>query len=215
MNPFAARVVRGAYDEVSADYAEAFANDLDQLPVDRAVLDAAMARLDGRGPVLDIGCGPGQVGAYLARGGSQVLGVDLSPGMLRVAKSRGTPSHLVCADMRLLPIRSGSCAGAVAYYSVQHLPRAHIGDLFKEVRRVLAPTALIVLATHLGEGEVYSGALLGHTFEPVGGTLYRESELPSLLTNHSFVIHDISYRDPLPHEHQSRRIYLTATLGDT
>jgi hypothetical protein len=105
--------------------------------------------------------------------------------------------------------------GAFAYYSVQHLPRGHIGDLFNEIRRVLAPTALMVLATHIGEGEVSSGALLSHTFEPVGSTLYSESELPSLLTNRSFVIHDISYRDPLPHEHQSRRLYLTAILHDT
>ncbi len=215
MDPFAPRAVGGAYDQVAADYAEAFADDLERLPVDRAVLDAALARLAGRGPVLDIGCGPGQVGGYLAGGGAQIIEVDLAPAMLRLASDRGATSSLVCADMRSVPLRSGSCAGAVAYYSVQHLPRADIGPLFDELRRVLAPRGLVVVATHLGEGEVYSSSLLGHTFEAVGGTLYREAELPALMTDHSFVVDDISYRDPLPHEHQSRRIYLTATRADT
>ena len=122
--PFEPKTVRAAYDKVAEDYAAAFAGDLDRLPVDRAVLDAAAERLTGEGPVLDVGCGRAQIGESLADRGVPVIGVDLAPRMLVVARRRTPNLRLACADMRSLPIRSRSCSGAVAFYSIQHLPRA-------------------------------------------------------------------------------------------
>jgi SAM-dependent methyltransferase len=210
VEPFAPHVIGDAYDAVASDYEGAFADDLDRLPVDRAALDAVVDRLSGRGPVLDVGCGPGQVGAYLAARGLQVVGVDLAPAMLGVASRRAPERGFVAADMQSLPIGTGSCAGVVAFYCVQHVRRDAIGALFGEFRRALAPGGIVVLATHLGEGEVYSGSLLGHEFEPVGGTLYADGELQQELTAQSFVVERAAYRDPLPHEHQTNRIYLVA-----
>ena len=40
------------------------------------------------GPVLDVGCGTGRVAARLAEGGHEVVGVDLSAPMLRLAEER-------------------------------------------------------------------------------------------------------------------------------
>jgi ubiquinone/menaquinone biosynthesis C-methylase UbiE len=213
MDPFAVRAVRAAYDTVAEDYADAFAGDLDRLPVDRAVLDAAIERWDRsdrRGPVLDVGCGPAQVGDHLARAGVPLIGLDLAPAMLRVAKERATRVSLAAADMRRLPLRTRACAGAVAFYAIQHVPRLAIGDVFAELHRVLVPDGFLVVAAHLGEGDVISTEFLGHAIEPVGGALFAEAELTEALDAGSFVIDDTSYRDPLPHEHQTRRIYLTA-----
>jgi SAM-dependent methyltransferase len=172
VEPFAAKAVRGAYDAVAQDYADAFAGDLERTPLDQAILDTAVDRLAGRGPVVDVGCGPGQVGDYLAVRGLQVVGVDLAPGMLSVARGRTANVALACANMLSLPLRSGSCCGAVAFYSLQHLPRATVGDLFGEFRRILTWDGVVILATHLGEGEVSVSDFLGHTVEPFGGTFY-------------------------------------------
>jgi SAM-dependent methyltransferase len=200
---------------VADDYMAAFADDLEQLPVDRAVLDAVLGRLTGQGPMLDVGCGPAQVAAYLADRGVPVIGVDLAPRMLEVARRRSASLPLVCADMRRLPIRSRSCSGAAMFYSLQHLPRAVIGDVFGEVRRVLAPGGVLLLATHIGEGEVYLSEFLGHNLDPVGGTLHAREELERALIRESFMLEDVRHRDPLPHEYQSRRMYLTARLAET
>lgn len=62
MEPFDASVVRAAYDTVAEDYAEAFAGDLLQLPLDRQVLDTFIAPIAAGESVLDLGCGPGPVG---------------------------------------------------------------------------------------------------------------------------------------------------------
>lgn len=50
---------------------------------DRSVLDRA------RPPVLDIGCGPGRLGAELAARGIPALGIDVSAAAVRMAVSRG------------------------------------------------------------------------------------------------------------------------------
>lgn len=213
LGAFHPATVRAAYDKVAEDYAVAFADDLEQLPVDRAVLDAGMRRLTSQGPVLDVGCGPAQMAGYLADRGVRVIGVDLAPGMLDVARCRTVSLCLACADMRSLPVRSRSCSGATMFYSLQHLPRAAIGDVFGELRRVLVRGGILLLASHLGEGEVYLSGFLGHHIDPLGGTLHAQDELERALITESFVLEEIWHRDPLPHEHQSKRIYLIARLA--
>ena len=49
----------------------------------------------------------------------------------------------------------------------------------------------------------------------VGGTLYREDELLVALDTQSFVVESVQRRGPLPHEHNSERIYLSCRRADT
>jgi len=213
MDPFDAAAVRAAYDVAAEDYAEAFADDLLRLPVDRAVLDSVAERLGGSSPVLDLGCGPGQVGKYLTERGLRVVGLDLALQMLFVARRRTGNYSLACGDMRSAPFGSESFSGVVAFYSIHHLPRSALGATLTEIRRILKPAGLLVVATHLGESEVYSGEFLGHKIETVGGTLYGKDELPNALENKSFVVEEVRYRDPLPDERESKRIYVTSRLS--
>ncbi len=205
--------MRAAYDVTAEDYAEAFADDLLRLPIDREVLDSVAERLSGDSLVLDLGCGPGQVGQYLAERRIRVVGLDLALQMLLVAWRRTGNRNLACGDMRSAPFGSESFSGVVAFYSIHHLPRSALGSALTEIRRILKPAGLFVVATHLGESEVYSSEFLGHRIGTVGGTLYRKDELLDELQNQSFVVEDVRHRDPLPHEHQSRRIYVTSRLA--
>jgi len=85
--------------------------------VDRPVAEesAAMAAMlvdGGVSPparVLDAGCGTGRHAAVLAALGYRVLGVDRSPALLAVARSRPEKGGvgLVVADLVALPVRSG------------------------------------------------------------------------------------------------------------
>ena len=76
-----------------------------------------------------------------------------------------------------------------------------------EIHRILKPSGTFVVATHLGEAEVYSNEFLGHDIETVGGTLYRDDELLSALDHQSFAVEEVHRRSPLPHEHDTERIY--------
>ena len=207
-DPFSTARVQAAYDAAAEDYQRAFGHDLARLPLDRRMLDRARhAAPDG--PILDLGCGTGSAGSYLAARGARVVGLDLSGGMLRACRSTG--EFPVCrGDMRRLPFADGAFAAVVAYYSLHHIPRAELGTVLAETARVLRPVGVLLLGTHLGEGEVYNDAFLGHDIATTGGTLYGAPELTDRVSSAGFVVVAQDTRAPLAHEHQTRRIYLLA-----
>jgi len=81
------------------------------LPQHRAVQDAdflqSACRLPAGAKVLDVPCGEGRVALELAARGHQLVGVDISPGLLREARRRADERRLPVewheADMRRLP----------------------------------------------------------------------------------------------------------------
>lgn len=212
-DPFSKRAVQAAYEAVAEDYEAAFAADLDELALDQAVIDRAAARLAGAGAVLDVGCGPGQVAARIRAGGAQVIGVDLSPAMLTLAQRRLPGLPVIGADMRSLPLATGSCAGIVAFYSVQHVGRAGLATVLGEFHRVLVDGGIFIVATHLGEGDFTTTEFLGHEVDLVGGSFFSMNELLDALVAAAFVIDVVEQRGPLAHEHPSIRAYVTAHCG--
>jgi ubiquinone/menaquinone biosynthesis C-methylase UbiE len=207
-DPFSTARVRAAYDVAAEGYQRAFGDDLERLPLDRRLLDRA--RLAARGGViLDLGCGTGSAGSYLAARGGRVVGLDLSAGMLRACRSAGGPPACQ-GDMRRLPFTDRAFAAVVAYYSLHHLPRSELDAVLAETARVVRPGGALLLGTHLGRGEVYSDTFLGHDIATTGGTLYDATELTDRVSSAGFVVAVRDTRDPLAHEHQTRRIYLLA-----
>ena len=94
--------VRASYDAVAERYADQLVDELiDGQPFERWLLDRVAAHADG-GPVVEVGCGPGHVTAYLAEAGADATGIDLSPGMVEAGAARGS---------RTAPTRSATCAG--------------------------------------------------------------------------------------------------------
>lgn len=86
--------------------------------------------------VADIGCGNGAYLAELARRGhvGPVLGVDLSVGMLRAARSRAPAALLAAGDAAALPLRDEVSGLTLAMHMLYHVPdpRAAV----REVRRI-------------------------------------------------------------------------------
>jgi SAM-dependent methyltransferase len=144
-----------AYDAVALRYAELARNELDALPLDRAVLAAfaELARTTDAGPVAELGCGPGRVTAHLRDLGLDVFGVDLSPVMIDLAREAYQDLRFEVGSMDALDLADGKLNGIVSWYSVIHTPPQEMPSYFAEFRRVLAPDGHLLLAFFESEGE--------------------------------------------------------------
>lgn len=155
-----AQQLRTGYDAVAEAYRAELFKELDGKPLDRAFLDAFAERCRG-GRILEVGCGPGQVSAYLASRGASVEGVDLSPRMVAVAQAASPTLDFQVADFFALPHPSGSLRGVVGFYAIVHLEPLELPRLFTELHRVLEPGGLLALAFHVGDERVHVDALFG------------------------------------------------------
>jgi len=199
---FDPRVIRAAYTSAAEDYAASFADDLAELDLDRHVLDLIASACADDEVVIDVGCGPAQGAAYLMERGAHCFGVDFTPAMLAMARTRVPGLRVLAADLRALPVRTGAAAGVIAFYVLQHLPRRDFAAALRELRRALIPNGLLAAAVHAGEG--------AFEVDEVSGTRYTADEMVDQLERASLAVNMIDRRGPLPHEHQGDRIYLVA-----
>ncbi len=139
-----------SYDAVAQQYAASFRAELSGKPLDRALLASLIEQAGPRAPVVDLGCGPGHVTAWLGRHGAAATGIDLSPAMITAARRDYAGAEFRCGDLLSLPARDGEFAAAVALYSIIHLEPAELSAAFREMHRVLRPGGLSLVAFHIG-----------------------------------------------------------------
>jgi len=203
---------RAAYDTVAADYAELLKDSLAEIPMDRAML-AVLAELvlgDGAGQVGDIGCGPGRITRHLDSLGLDVLGIDLSPTMVDVARRTHPGLRFDVGSMTGLDLADGSMAGVVAWYSIIHTPPDELPSVFAELHRVLRPGGHLLLAFQAGEDErVDHEQAYGHAVSYVS---YRLSvdRVVELLGRAGFALNTRVVREPEGPYEKTQQAYLLA-----
>ena len=122
-----------SYDRLAAEYAARIAGELAHKPFDRALLDQLVELTRGLGPVCDLGCGPGHVAGYLHERGAPVFGLDLSAGMVDVARRLQPAIEFQQGDLRRLALPDGSLGGVVALYVLIHVPAEQMVDALREL----------------------------------------------------------------------------------
>lgn len=201
---------RTSYDRVAEEYTRLISDELKDKPLDREMLDHFAARVADKRRVCDLGCGPGQVARYLHERGADAFGIDLSPVMLEHARRISPALEFRPGDMRALDLPDGALAGIAAFYSIIHIPREEVAAVLEELRRVLQPGGLLLLAFHRGSDVVHMDEWWGHPVS-LDFAFFEREEMEGYLRQAGFTIEESIERAPYPEvEHQSHRVYLFA-----
>ena len=200
-----------SYDEVTEEYAQRFFDELSHKPRDRALLDRFAQRLVGKGRVCDLGCGPGQIARYLHQRGVDSFGIDLSPGMVEKARQLNPGIEFQQGDMRALRLEDDALVGIAAFYSIIHIPRGDVTDVLRELRRVLKPGGLLLLAFHRGDEVLHRDELWGKNVA-LDFAFFLPDEMEGYLQAVGFQVDEVIERAPyIEVEHPSQRVYIIAS----
>src|SRR5262249_31601680 len=82
----------------------------------------------------------------------QVIGIDLSAGMVETARRLCPGPEYRVGTMLALDLPDGCLGGAIAFYSIIHLTPDQLPAAFAELRRALSPEGAALLAFHTPTG---------------------------------------------------------------
>lgn len=137
--------VQATYDRMSPVYARL--SDSSERPFSQEALTALLRPGPGD-TVLDVGCGPGRVLIELAEqvgSGGRVVGIDISAGMCRRARTRVEQARctsqvtVIQADAAAVPLADGCLDAAFMSFSLELFDDDEIDQVLAELRRVLSP----------------------------------------------------------------------------
>ncbi len=153
--------LRVSYSTIASAYADQFVDELSHKPLDRALLDVVVSERPAGSTIADVGCGPGHLTRYLHDRGAAVVGLDVAPGMIDVARTRNPGIEFVVASMMDIPVLDGAWGAVVALYSIIHLPAATRAAAVAELARTLQPGGLLLVSFHVGDGVIHRDEMLG------------------------------------------------------
>ena len=150
--------VRDSYDRVADNYVNLIAStgmgDIRTQPWLKAAIDAFAGSVRDLGPVLDVGCGPGTVTAYVHECGVEVSGVDLSPRMIEHAERLHPECSFAVGSATELDLEPRSLGGILGWWSLFNLPREIPPNVLAAFHDALVPGGQVIIATHVGDDDV-------------------------------------------------------------
>lgn len=168
-------VVRTSYDRVADRYVEMVAasslGDIRVQPWLRGMIDGFADEVRDLGPVLDVGCGPGTVTAYLRGRAVDATGVDLSPRMIDHARRLHPDCSFSVASATELELEPASFGGILGWWSLFNLPREVLGQVLRAFHDALVAGGQVIVATHVGDDDLQRTEAYGGV--PVTWTTYQ------------------------------------------
>jgi len=172
--------------------------------IPRDWLDFALAGLDARARIVEIGSAYGRDAAYIKSKGFGVECTDAAAGFVRELLSRGFEARLfnLVAD-RFAPVYDLILANAVFL----HFERAQLPKILRDMRAGLKPGGRLAFSLKDGSGEGVSDEKIG---APRYFCYWRAEQLPPLLQAAGFATWRIDSAR-INHAQHSRWLFIVAT----
>jgi SAM-dependent methyltransferase len=148
------RSVDRQVNEVYDALAEAYTDYYESGNPDRPFLNEFLSHLRSGARLLDVGCGTGSGTKYFFDHGMKVEGIDLSGGMIDVARRAYPDIRFTRKDVRNSNYGTRHFDAIWAGYSLFHMGREDLRTVFKNIRKALVPNGIFGLIMQEGKGDV-------------------------------------------------------------
>ena len=164
--------------------------------------------------VLELACGPGQVTHHLLqkRPDLEIIGVDLAPNMIRLAKDLNPGVDYRVMDVREVGTLGTSFDAVFAGFCLPYLPLTDVEELLRDLGTMLHPGGLLYLSLTTGADD----ALIRQTSPNASGAVYLyHHPLPAILQQLQTLGFGLLESATMEHEHHQKTlqdVYLLARL---
>ncbi|WP_057940269.1 class I SAM-dependent methyltransferase [Algoriphagus resistens] len=197
----------GYYNSITEEYSSKFLDELSQNHFDRLLLKAFQSENKSNETIVDLGCGPGHLSAFLAGLGAHVKGVDISSEMIIYANTAFPSLDFEIGDILALTYPDNYFSAGISFYSLVHFNLEQVREAFVEINRVLKPNSQFLFSFHLGEQKYR----LDDFFDKKGDLdifFFKIPDLQRILSETDFQVIDIYLRQAYSYEYQSDRGYI-------
>ncbi|HEY8781245.1 MAG TPA: class I SAM-dependent methyltransferase [Mucilaginibacter sp.] len=201
--------VISCYNATAEEYAANLFDELSKKPLDRLLLKQFAAENKAKGKMIDLGCGPGQTTKFLAENGvKDIIGTDLSRGMISKAKELNPSLQFQTADILKLDFPDQYFASAIAFYVIVHFNDEQLTTAFVEINRILISGGQFLLSFHIGDEIFHRDELFGKQVD-IDFYFFTTEKIIELLKAANFRMIDAIERYPYENaEHPTKRAYL-------
>jgi len=144
--------------------------------------------LDRNAKILDLGCGSGRDSAIFSQMGFQVVGVDLSIELLRIAKSTAPNVHFIKKDIRFLDFEDFSFNGIWASAILLHIHKSEIPSLIDSLYRILVNEGVLYLSVKKGQGDEFVPDIRYGDSAYKYWSYFSQEDLSNLLVKSGFIL---------------------------
>lgn len=147
-------------------------------------------------PLIDVGCGRGELLAACKEAGVAARGFDTNERSVADLRARGLDVSVAGVPECFAGIADGSAGTVVAMHVVEHLPVDVLFTLYKEAARVLRPDGLFIIETPNAESLAVTGSEFWR--DPTHLAPRHPAALTLLGREHGFAVEEIRAIHPFP-----------------
>jgi ubiquinone/menaquinone biosynthesis C-methylase UbiE len=202
--------IRMAYNKASDAYASGFYYELYSKHLDVKLLDLFCERVNPNKPICEVGCGPGEISTYLKYKGLELLGIDISEDMIKLAKKLNPHIDFRVGNVYSLEFPDNYFSGLLAPFLFVNYEVEEIKPAFLEIKRVLEPNGLFYLSFHQGSDRIHVDEFLAER-NPLDFIFLNVDDIEGLLLECGFEIIEWIIRSSYKEgEHANKRAYFFA-----
>lgn len=161
-----------------------------------AEVEPYVERARGHQPLIDAGCGRGELLAACRAAGIEARGFDTNERSVADLKARGFDVQLAAIPECFAEFADGSLGSVAVMHVVEHLPVEAFFALFREAARVLRRGGLLMIETPNAESMMVSASEFWR--DPTHLAPRHPASLTTLGREHGFAIEEIVAVHPFP-----------------